>query len=339
MNKLSALGFSFFVGFLCALPAHAQLAPERLYYGINREIPVIVSVPADKQGEAVIELLRPVTAEKVATASVLPGKVNLATLFPNLWNTKTPSLMYAQLAVGGERIGPALVLQPMVNPKHASIQPGSSAPKFSSTGEAYTGLRIYVDKNVRFDTDKGVIEFQLRPDVAPNSAWNFRELAGGGFYTDVIFHRIVPKLQNGQPFVIQVGDPTATGSGGPGYSIDLEQSSLPHDFGVLSMARSGDPNSNGSQVFVCLSKGGTSFLDGNYTTFGQAIKGADVIEAIAASPIGAEGRPLDPMPRIKTASLVDAAPFGTGPKPITAPTQAPSLESNQPAKSEAPAPR
>lgn len=343
MNKLAALGLSLCFGMFCSLPVHAQLAPDRLYNGINREIPITVSIPAGKEGEAVIELLRPVTAEKLATASVLPGKVNLATLFPNLWNTKTPSLVYAQLSVGGEKIGPALVLQPMVSPKHASIQPGSREPKFSSTGEAYTGLRIYIDKNVRMETDKGVIDFQLRPDVAPNSAWNFRELAGGGFYTDIIFHRIVPKLQDGQPFVIQVGDPTATGSGGPGYNIDLEQSSLPHDFGVLSMARSGDPNSNGSQVFVCLSRGGTAFLDGNYTTFGQAISGADVIRAIAASPIGAEGRPLDPMPRIKSASLVDAAPYGTGPKPITPVAASQSPASNQPAQSpartEAPAPR
>jgi len=352
MNKHSA-GFSLLASMLFCASALAQLAPDRLYNGINREIPINVTVPAGKEGEAVIELLRPVSAEKVATASVLPGKVNLATLFPNLWNTKTPSLLYAQLSVGGEKIGPALVLQPMVSPKHASIQPGSREPRFSSTGETYTGLRIYVDKYVRFDTNKGVIEFQLRPDVAPNTAWNFRELAGGGFYTDIVFHRIVPKLspttnakgevKDGEPFVIQVGDPTATGSGGPGYNIDLEQSSLQHDFGVLSMARSGDPNSNGSQVFVGLSRGGTAFLDGSYTTFGQAISGADVIRAIAASPIGAEGRPLDPMPRIKTASLVDAAPYGTGPKPVTpaAPTQSP--ESNQPAqspaKTEAPAPR
>lgn len=277
MNKLSALCLSILAFAFVPAPAFGQLAPERLYNGINREIPVTVTIPSGKEGEAVIELLRPVTAQKVATASVLPGKVNLATLFPNLWNTKTPSLLYAQLSVGGEKIGPALVLQPMVNPKQATIPPGTREPKFFSNNETYTGLRIYVDKNVRMETDKGVIEFQLRPDVAPNTAWNFRELVGGGFYTDIIFHRIVPKLQSGHPFVIQVGDPTATGTGGPGYNIDLEQSSLQHDFGVLSMARSGDPNSNGSQVFVCLSRPGTAFLDGNYTTFGQAISGADVI--------------------------------------------------------------
>lgn len=323
--------------FACSL-ARAQLTPDRLYFGINREIPITVAVPKGKEGEAVIELLRPVTAEKVATASVLPGKVNLATLFPVLWNTKTPTLLYAQLSVGGEKIGPALVLQPMVNPKNAVLQ-GGGKPRFVAANQTFSGLRIYVDKNVRVDTDKGVIDFQLRPDVAPNTAWNFRELVDGGFYTDIIFHRIVPTTNNGQPFVIQVGDPTGTGMGGPGYAVDLEESSLLHDFGVLSMARSGDPNSNGSQVFVCLSRGGTAFLDGSYTTFGEAISGADVIRAIAAAPIGAEGRPLDPMPRIKSATLVDAAPYGTGPKPITPPGKSEAPVSNQPAKSEAPAPR
>ncbi len=314
---------------LFAFSAHAQLTPERLYYGINREIPIQVTVPSGKEGEAVIDLLRPVTAEKAATASVLPGKVNLATLFPNLWNTKTPTLLYAQLSVGGEKIGPALVLQPLTNPKVATNGPGGK-PVFSGGADVYTGLRIYIDKDVVLDTDKGIIEFRLRPDVAPNTAWNFRQLADGGFYTDVVFHRIVPKLANGQPFVIQVGDPTATGGGGPGYAIDLEQSSLPHDFGVLSMARSGDPNSNGSQVFVCLSREGTAFLDGSYTTFGQAVKGADVIVALSNVPIAGEGRPIDPMPKIKTAKLVDAPPYGSGPAPVSRPDSkaAPAPEPN-----------
>lgn len=313
--------------------AFSQLTPERLYFGINREIPVIVAVPEGKQGEAVVELLRPQSGEVVSTASVLPGKVNFATLFPNLWNTKTPSLLYAQLSVGGDKIGPALVLQPLTNPKAATLQPGSSKPTFRSNADIYAGLRIYVDKDVLMDTDKGEILFRLRPDVAPNTAWNFRELADGGFYTDIVFHRIVAKLPNGMPFVIQVGDPTGTGGGGPGYSIDLEPSSLVHDFGVLSMARSGDPNSNGSQVFVCLSREGTAMLDGSYTTFAQAIKGADVIQAIAAVPTGAEDRPLDPMPRIKSTKLVNAAPFGTGPKPVARPdAKAATPEVNQPAR-------
>lgn len=312
----------------------AQLAPTRLYFGINREIPIEVKLPEGREGEAVIELLRPITGEKAGSASVLPGKVNLATLFPNLWNTKTPTLLYAQLSVGGEKIGPALVLQPLVTPKSAQGR-GSGADggvRFVDGPNVYSGLRVYVDKHVVFETDKGEVEFQLRPDAAPNTAFNFRHLVEGGFYTDIIFHRIVAKLPNGEPFVIQVGDPTASGSGGPGYQVDLEQSTLPHDFGVLSNARSGDPNSNGSQVFVCLSRNGTSFLDGQYTSFAQATRGGDVIRAIAASPTGAGDKPLDPMPKIKSARLIDAPPFAGAIKMTDAGVKSDSIETNKPAE-------
>ncbi len=119
-----------------------------------------------------------------------------------------------------------------------------------------------------------------------------------------------------------MGDPTGTGAGGPGYFIDLEDSNLPHDFGVISMARSGDPNSNGSQVFLCLSRGGTEFLDGRYTTFGQSIQGADAIRAIADSPVGQGDRPTgSDLPKIITARLVDAAPHGTGAMPVKNPLE------------------
>lgn len=310
--------------------ADAQLAPTRLYFGVNREIPIDVKVPEGKEGEAVIELLRPITAEKAGSASVLPGKVNLATLFPNLWNTKTPTLLYAQLSVGGEKIGPALVLQPLVSPKTA--QGGGGGVRFVDGPNTFSGLRIYVDKHVLFETDKGEIEFQLRPDAAPNTAFNFRHLVEGGFYTDIVFHRIVAKLPNGEPFVIQVGDPTGTGMGGPGYQVDLEQSTLPHDFGVLSNARSGDPNSNGSQVFVCLSRNGTSFLDGQYTSFAQAVRGGDVIRAIAAVPTGAGDKPLDPMPKIKSAKLIDAPPFAGAIKMTDAGVKKDAIETNKPAE-------
>src|SRR5690606_19239360 len=148
---------------------------------------------------------------------------------------------------------------------------------------------------------------------------NFVHLAQGGFYTDIIFHRVVAKLPDGRPFVIQVGDPSGTGLGGPGYMIDLEKSTLPHDFGVLSMARDTDPDTNGAQVFVCLSKEGTSFLDGRYTSFGHAISGSDVIRKIAATPVGPEDRPLDP-PMIERAFTRDALPITKRQPPISAET-------------------
>ncbi|MCB9861278.1 MAG: peptidylprolyl isomerase [Phycisphaeraceae bacterium] len=154
-------------------------------------------------------------------------------------------------------------------------------------------------------TSKGDIELRLRPDQAPNTCWNFRHLVEGGFYTDIIFHRIV-----GPNFVIQAGDPTGMGSGGPGYNFDLEDSKLPHDFGVLSTARSGDPNSNGSQIFICLSRDGTNFLDGRYTSYGQTVRGFDVIREIAAVPVNNQ-RPIDP-PVWHSAELIDAPPYGTG---------------------------
>jgi peptidyl-prolyl cis-trans isomerase B (cyclophilin B) len=190
-------------------------------------------------------------------------------------------------------------------------------------GDIYSGIRAYTEKHVVMETDEGTIEFRLRPDEAPNTVWSHMQLVDGGFYTDIIFHRVVPKTNTPQgehPFVIQAGDPLGQGNGGPGFMIDLEPSQLEHAFGVLSMARSGDPNTNGSQFFVCLSRPGTSFLDGRYTAFGEAVKGADVIVKIGATPLAnaASGRPVEP-PVIERAYLVDAPPYGEGPDPVERP--------------------
>ena len=304
----------------CAATASAQLTPDRLYYGIDRPVPMKVTIPEGKAGEPSIQLFAPGGTEPLATAAALAGPVNLATLFPDLWKNAEPkaTVRYAQLVVGTERIGAPVVLQPLVDAPRAEVSGGDSRPRFRPGSPVNAGLRAYVDKNVVFVTTQGEIEFRMRPDQAPNSAWNFRHLTEGGFYTDILFHRIVAKLpSSGAPFVIQVGDPTGTGGGGPGFAIDLEDSKLKHDFGVLSMAREPDPNTGGSQVFVCLSRAGTSFLDGSYTAFGEAVRGTDVIKAIAAVPVGANDRPKEPGPKIVSAKLVDAPPFGTGPKPLS----------------------
>ncbi len=108
------------------------------------------------------------------------------------------------------------------------------------------------------ETNLGEIVIGLRPDEAPNTAWNFRELVDGGFYDGTIFHRVVPQSRDGDPFVIQGGDPSQSGEGGPGYWLPLEPSGLAHDFGVISMARADDPDSAGSQFFICLSARGRS---------------------------------------------------------------------------------
>lgn len=242
----------------------------------------------------------------IATAAAAAGSVNLATLFPVVWAQSAPRAMYAQLVVGSQEIGPPVVLQPMVSPKTASLvhtttrqafwyddvtkkpsfDPKDATIVYSSESPiVFSGVRAYADRRVVLVTSEGDLEFALRPDAAPNTAWNFLQLVEGGFYTDIAFHRVVPLDKKGNPFVIQVGDPTGTGDGGPGFSYDLEPSTLPHDFGVISVARDTDPNTNGSQVFVCLSRSGTSRLDGKYTAFGQLTHGANAVRAIAATPL------------------------------------------------------
>ncbi|MBX3359595.1 MAG: peptidylprolyl isomerase [Phycisphaeraceae bacterium] len=310
--------------------ANAQLSPDRTYYGINRAAPMTVAMPAGVDGAAEIALLEPETAKVLDQKPVQPGGVDIAAIFPSLWTTQTPKVVYAQLLVGGKKVGPAVVIQPMVSAAYpVVIDPVSGMPRFplDSRRRVYSGFRAYVDKHVVLDTTAGSIEIELRPDAAPTTAWNFRELVEGGFYTDVIFHRVVAVNQQGNPFVIQVGDPTGKGEGGPGYNIDLEPSTLPHDFGVVSMARNDDPNTAGSQFFLCLSRDGTAALDGRYTSFGRCVSGAETILAIARTPIlppGSDGRdrPANP-PVIRTAKLVDAPPYGEGPRPLQDPRTVP----------------
>ena len=121
----------------------------------------------------------------------------------------------------------------------------------------------------------GVIRVELYPDVAPQSVYNFVSLANSGYYNGLIFHRIIAG------FMIQGGCPNGTGMGGPGYSILGEfaingvENNLSHTTGTISMARSGDPNSGGSQFFICVSDEDT-FLDGQYAGFGKVIEGIEV---------------------------------------------------------------
>ncbi len=176
-----------------------------------------------------------------------------------------------------------------------------------------SGWRLYEHQDALFDTSEGIILVELRPDVAPNTVWNFRKLSEGGFYQNTIFHRIVPMTSKGHPFVIQGGDPTATGSGGPGYWLPIENSDLPHDDGVLSMARASDPDSAGSQFFFCLSREGTARLDGQYCSFGETKEGKAVIRKIAATPLSdpASGRPQNP-PLVHSISMIPATPIKFG---------------------------
>src|SRR5688572_28382040 len=136
------------------------------------------------------------------------------------------------------------------------------------------------------DTSAGTMTAELYPDDAPATVNNWVFLAREGFYEGVIFHRVIPG------FMIQGGDPTGTGTGGPGYSVKAEFNDTKHDRGVLSMARSEDPDSAGSQFFVMHAR--YPSLDGQYTAFGKVTKGLEVIDKIVNAPRNADDRPDNP---------------------------------------------
>ncbi len=141
------------------------------------------------------------------------------------------------------------------------------------------------------NTTEGEMVIELWADVAPGHVENFKKLAKEGFYDGTCFHRVI------KDFMIQGGDPLTKdpkmearwGTGGPGHTIKAEFNDRPHNRGVLSMARSQDPDSAGSQFFIC--HGSPRFLDRNYTAFGKLIKGDDVLEKIGTTATHPPDRP------------------------------------------------
>ena len=135
------------------------------------------------------------------------------------------------------------------------------------------------------ETSAGSMVADLFAADAPNTVNNFVFLAGDGFYDDVIFHRVI------SGFMIQGGDPTGTGSGGPGYRFDDEPVTRSYDRGTLAMANAG-PNTNGSQFFIMHAD---YALPPNYTIFGKLTQGVEVVDAIAGAQTGPNDRPAEPV--------------------------------------------
>src|SRR6266436_1886207 len=134
-------------------------------------------------------------------------------------------------------------------------------------------------------TSEGEMVVQFWTDAAPKTIESFKKLARSGFYDGTIFHRIVKgfMIQGGDPNSKDPGKESSYGEGGPGYKIKAEFNDRSHERGVISMARSSDPDSAGSQFFICL--GSAPRLDHQYTTFGKLIKGDDVLEKIGDTPV------------------------------------------------------
>ena len=324
--------------------AHAQIEAEQLYCTIGRSIPCQVALPNDSHAVPEIALIDPATLEEIERAPAASGRVDLSTLFPVLWTTREPRVLVAQLFVQNEAVGPGLVLQPLLAParsqdgltreaiesfeNNSNPSPGTlpddrrralrnEVRTTPASDPHYSGLRVYKDAHVRLRTTAGEMTFRLRPDKAPNTSFHFRSLVEGGFYNNTGVHRIIPAGDGADAFIVQAGDPIGTGFGGPGFAVDFEVSSLPHTFGVISMARiPTDPNSAGSQFFICLSRSACAGLDGLYTSFAELTESPETLAVLASVPVthrdpenpaSPRDRPLEP-PVILEAILIDAPP-------------------------------
>jgi peptidyl-prolyl cis-trans isomerase B (cyclophilin B) len=141
------------------------------------------------------------------------------------------------------------------------------------------------------ETSSGTMTLEFFEDKAPGHVKNFIDLAEKGFYDGTVFHRVI------KGFMIQGGCPEGTGRGGPGYQIKAEFNDVHHEAGVLSMARAQDPDSAGSQFFIC--HGDAGFLDKQYTAFGRLVDGKDTLDKIAAAPTKPGGEGSSPVKPVK----------------------------------------
>ena len=139
--------------------------------------------------------------------------------------------------------------------------------------------------NATLNTNHGAIELELFPDDAPKTVDNFAKLSRDGFYDGVIFHRVIPD------FMIQGGDPTGTGTGGPGYSFEDEFNQHKVERGALAMANAG-PNTNGSQFFI-VTADACPWLDGKHTVFGRVTSGIEIVDTISQLPRDARDKPRE----------------------------------------------
>ena len=196
-----------------------------------------------------------------------------------------------------------------------SAPPAATAPpaaaKASKNEEK--AMSNYQDKVAELHTSAGEIDIRFFPDVAPNHVKNFIDLAEKGFYNGTKFHRVIPgfMIQGGDPNTIS-GSPATWGTGGSDKNVNAEFSSVKHKRGIVSMARSTDPNSASSQFFIMVAD--YPSLDGKYSVFGQVTKGMDVADKIVGAQTGQNDRPLNPT-TIESVKIRPANENEKGPAP------------------------
>ncbi|MSR33500.1 MAG: peptidylprolyl isomerase [Phycisphaerales bacterium] len=316
------------------LAKSAALECARRFHRAKEPVEIRVVAPST-HGQLTIQVLD-TDGKSLGDLGVTPGIVDLRPLIPTIDSLSKSA--WVQLFEDGKPIASPIVLEPLRSPPSVRTQRAQR----KGTNDAYTrivgwgdrlldpadqevviasaqwipsepvvlsGFRTELDVDAMVMTDAGPIRIAFATDAAPATVRNFVTLADQGFYNNTIFHRIVPMNREGQPFVIQGGDPTGTGDGGPGWNLALEPSDLPHDIGVVGMARGDDPNSAGSQFYIALSRAGTARLDGQYCTFGYVVSGREAMGKIAAANIAdaATGRPTT-APKIQEVIIVAAPP-------------------------------
>ena len=314
------------------LAKSASLECARRFHRAQEPVEVRVLAPST-HGRLTIEVLD-TKGKSLGDLGVTPGIVDIRSMIPTM--DTFSKAVWVQLFEDAKPIGAPIVLEPLrsapsvrtmcglrkdsnepytrvvgwgdrlLNPADQEVV-AASAQWIASEPIVLSGFRTEMDVDAIMVTDAGPIRIALAPDAAPATVRNFITLADQGFYNNTVFHRIVPMNREGQPFVVQGGDPTGTGDGGPGWNLALEPSDLPHDLGVVGMARGDEPHSAGSQFYFALSREGTAKLDNQYCTFGFIVSGRDALQKIAQANIAdaTTGRPTS-APKIQYVEIVPA---------------------------------
>jgi peptidyl-prolyl cis-trans isomerase B (cyclophilin B) len=227
------------------------------------------------------------------------------------------NVIFAAFALAALACSPAKQDNTTASTESASTVATESSATQASTATASKNeekpMSNYLDKVAELHTSAGEIDIRFFPDVAPNHVRNFIDLAEKGFYNGIKFHRVIPgfMIQGGDPNTIS-GDRSTWGAGGSPNKLKAEFNGVHHARGIVSAARTSDPNSASSQFFICVADAG--YLDRQYTVFGQVTKGMDVVDKIVNAPKGNNDQPANPT-TIESVKIRPANENEKGPAP------------------------
>lgn len=230
------------------------------------------------------------------------------------------TIIYTLLAVGMAACSPTstantetTATQTETNASATATEATMPPPAPATAAEEKKPMSHYENKVAELHTSAGEIDIRFFPDVAPNHVKNFIDLAEKGFYNGTKFHRVIPgfMIQGGDPNTVS-GSPSTWGTGGSGKNVAAEFNPVKHERGIVSMARSSDPDSASSQFFIMVAA--YPSLNNQYTVFGQVTKGMDVADKIVGAQTGGQDRPINPT-TIDKIVIRDAKPEEQGPAP------------------------